>query len=94
MLCFFIPGGALETLVTNDFGHDKHMFKEYYFYRWPVEEEYKLIKEKTGLICFRGYSENSILQEFWIAMLLTNLANIIKREADGSSNTTIRKTQG
>ena len=83
VLRFFLPSGALETLVTNDFGHDKHMFKEYYFYRWPVEEEYKLVKEKTGLTCFRGYSQNSILQEFWIAMLLTNLANIIKREADG-----------
>ena len=44
---------------------------------------YRLIKEKTGLTRFRGYSENSILQEFWIAMLLTNLANVIKGEADG-----------
>ena len=83
VLRFFLPSGTLETLVTNDFEHDKSMFKEYYFYRWPVEEEYRLIKEKTGLTCFRGYSENSILQEFWIAMLLTNLANVIKREADG-----------
>lgn len=83
VLRFFLPGGTLETLITNDFEHDKTMFKEYYFMRWPVEEEYKLIKEKVGLTCFRGYSENSILQEFWIAMLLTNLANVIKRETDG-----------
>lgn len=83
ILRFFLPSGTLETLVTNDFEHDKSMFREYYFYRWPVEGEYRLIKEKTGLTCFRGYSENSILQEFWIAMLLTNLANVIKGEADG-----------
>lgn len=83
VLRFYLPSGVLETLITNDFEHDKSMFKEYYFYRWPVEGEYRLIKEKTGLTCFRGYSENSILQEFWIAMLLTNLANVIKGEADG-----------
>ena len=83
VLRFYLPSGILETLITNDFEHDKSMFKEYYFYRWPVEGEYRLIKEKTGLTCFRGYSENSILQEFWIAMLLTNLANVIKGEADG-----------
>ena len=83
VLRFLLPSGIVETLITNDFESDKRLFKEYYFYRWPVEEEYKLIKEKVGLICFRGYSENSILQEFWIAMLITNLANAIKRSTDG-----------
>ena len=83
ILRFFLPSGALETLATNDFEHDKGMFKEFYFYRWPIEEEYKLIKEKTGLTCFQGYSENSIQQEFWITMLLTNLANVVGREANG-----------
>ena len=83
ILRFFLPGGTLETLATNDFEHDKGVFREFYFHRWPVEEEYKLIKEKTGLTCFQGYSENSIQQEFWIAMLLTNLANVIGRETNG-----------
>ena len=54
-----------------------------YFLRWPIEEGYKLIKENVGLTNFRGWSENSILQEFWIAMLLANLTQAIKRETDG-----------
>ena len=83
VLKFYLPGGALETLITNDFELDREKFRECYFLRWPVEENYKLIKEKIGLTNFRGYSENSILQEFWISMLLANLALAIKRETDG-----------
>ena len=83
VLRFNLPSGTLETLITNDFERNAEMFRQLYFLRWPVEEEYLLIKEKIGLTCFRGYSENSILQEFWISMLLTNLANVIKQETDG-----------
>ena len=56
-----------------------------------MEENYKLIKEKIGLINFRGYSENSILQEFWISMLLANLSLAIKRETDGIIDSTINQ---
>ena len=83
VLRFYLSSGILETLITNDFLQDKESFRELYFLRWPTEEEYKLIKEKVGLTCFRGYSENSILQEFWIAMLLANIANVVKLETDG-----------
>lgn len=83
VLRFYLPGGALETLITNDFDHEAALFRKLYFLRWPCEEEYKLIKIKVGLNCFRGWAENSVLQEFWIAMLLTNLVNVIRSETDG-----------
>lgn len=83
VLRFYLKSGILETLITNDFSLDKSMFQACYFLRWPVEENYKLIKEKIGLTNFRGWSENSILQEFWIAILLANLTEAIKCEADG-----------
>ena len=83
VLRFYLPSGTLETLITNEFDHDANLFKELYFLRWPCEEEYKLIKVKVGLTCFRGWAENSILQEFWIAILVTNLVNVITRETDG-----------
>ena len=82
VLRFYLSSGILETLITNDFIQKKESFRELYFLRWPTEEEYKLIKVKVGLNCFRGYSENSILQEFWISMLLTNIANVVKIETD------------
>ena len=73
----------METLITNDFSLEKEMFRMCYFLRWPVEEKYKRIKEKVGLTDFRGWSDNSVQQEFWIAMLLANLTQAIKRETDG-----------
>lgn len=84
---------SLESLITNDFDLCKEKFRQCYFLRWPVEENYKLIKEKIGLINFRGYSENSVLQEFWISMLLANLALAIKRETDGIIDSTINQKE-
>lgn len=93
VLRFYLPGGGMETLITNDFSLDKAAFKMLYFLRWPVEEEYKLIKEKVGLTNFSGYSENSVQQEFWIAMVLANLAMLVKKEADGIIDETTNKKQ-
>ena len=93
VLRFYLPGGWVETLITNDFSLDKAAFKMLYFLRWPVEEEYKLLKEKVGLTNFNGYSENSVQQEFWIAMVLANLVMLVKKEADGIIDETVNKKQ-
>ncbi len=85
----YLPGGALETLLTNGFGISSGMFRQLYFLRWPVGENYKPIKEKVGLTDFRGYPENSAMQEF--SMLLTNLALAIKEETDGIIGCTINQ---
>ena len=83
VLKFYLPGGVLETLITNDFQMEAESFRRTYFLRWPIEGAYELIKEKVGLTCFMGRSENSILQEFWISMLMANLSLAIKKETDG-----------
>ena len=81
---FLLPDGeTVETLMTNEFGLDEHSFKWLYFLRWPCETEYSIIKNKIGLINFKGYAENSVLQEFWISMLMANIAAIAQKEADG-----------
>lgn len=80
---FYLPSGILETLITNDFDMPSEQFRIAYFLRWPVEEEYKLVKQKVGLTNFKGWSDNSIQQEFWISMLLANLTRVIKKETDG-----------
>lgn len=83
ILKFYLPGGVLETLITNDFQMIAESFRRTYFLRWPIEGAYELIKEKVGLTCFMGRSENSVLQEFWISMLMANLSLAIKKETDG-----------
>lgn len=54
MLRFYLHGGGVETLITNDFSLDKAAFKMLYFLRQQAKEEYKLLKEKAGLTNFSG----------------------------------------
>ena len=48
---------------------------------------------KVGLTNFNGFSENSIQQEFWISVLLANLAMLIKTETDGIIDETVNTGQ-
>lgn len=41
-----------------------------------------MVKNKLELPCFGEFSENVIMQDFWISMYLANMAAIAKREAD------------
>lgn len=79
---FTLPSGEIETLMTNLFDLDERKFKELYFKRWPVEVKFDIVKNKLELPCFGGFTENIIMQDFWISMYLANMAAIAKNEAD------------
>ena len=40
------------------------MFRELYFYRWPVETKYKELKSRLAIEEFSGATTTSVLQEF------------------------------
>ena len=79
-----LDDGTKEYLATNLFDPavTKDMFQELYFYRWPVELKYKELKSRFAMEEFSGATAVSIQQEFYINMLLSNLASLIKNEAD------------
>ena len=79
---FYLPSGEIETLVTNLLKMPKSHFKTLYFLRWPVETKYDIVKNKLELPNFTGFTENIIYQDFWISMLLSNVASIAKAEGD------------
>ena len=79
---FYLPSGEIETLVTNLFTMPKSHFKTLYFLRWPVETKYDIVKNKLELPNFTGYTTNIIYQDFWISMLLSNIASVAKAESD------------
>ena len=79
---FELPSGEIETLMTNLFDLKKADFKELYFRRWRIEVKYDIVKNKLEMPCFGGFSENVIMQDFWISMYLANMAAIAKNEAD------------
>lgn len=81
---FHLPGGEIETLITNLF--DKRMgsnaFKELYFKRWPVETKYGELKHKLELEIenFSGRTEQSIYQDYYISAYLSNMIAIAANE--------------
>ena len=58
------------------------MFRELYFYRWPVEMKYKELKSRLAIEDFNGATSVSVFQEFYISMLLSNLSSLIKNDVD------------
>lgn len=77
-----LPSGEIETLITNLFDLDESKFMGLYFMRWPVEVKYDIVKNKLELPNFGGFTENVIMQDFWISMYLLNMAAVAKHEAD------------
>lgn len=79
-----LDDGSKEYLATNlfDTSITQEMFRELYFFRWPVELKYKELKSRLNIEEFNGATTISIFQEFYINMLLSNIASLIKNEAD------------
>lgn len=79
-----LPDGTNEFLATNIFDKSitSDMFKELYFCRWPIEVKYKELKTRFQMEEFNGATKNSIYQEFYINMLLSNITSLIKNQAD------------
>lgn len=79
-----LDSGETEYLATNIF--DKSLtakdFKVLYFLRWPIESKYGELKNQFQLEEFSGATSTSIEQEFFINLLLSNLAALLKNSAD------------
>ena len=89
-----LNGGTKEYLATNLF--DSHIsqqiFRELYFYRWPVETKYKELKSRLAIEEFSGATTTSVLQEFYINVLLSNLSSLIKNQVDEEIQITAKST--
>ena len=89
-----LSDGTKEYLATNLF--DSHisqqMFRELCFYRWPVETKYKELKSRLAIEEFSGATTTSVLQEFYINVLLSNLSSLIKNQVDEEIQITAKNT--
>ncbi|EJL68357.1 transposase, partial [Chryseobacterium populi] len=52
-------------------------FKELYFRRWKVETFYDEFKNKLKIEHFSGYSHQSILQDFFATLFVSNVQTLI-----------------
>jgi len=83
VLKFRLSSGEEETLITSlhEKKHGLKTFKRLYFKRWPIETKYDQMKNKLEIENFSGRLVDNIRQDFYAAMVITNLASDMVYEA-------------
>ena len=80
-----LPKGETEILITSLVDSKKYpnnLFKELYFKRWKVETFYDELKNKLKVEHFSGYSNQSILQDFYAALFVSNVQTLVISEIE------------
>lgn len=75
-----LPSGEVEILLTSLADSVKYpstIFKKLYFMRWGVETFYDEFKNKIKVEHFSGYSQHSILQDFYAGLFVSNVQSLI-----------------
>lgn len=78
-----LPSGEVEILITsllNAKEYPNSIFKELYFMRWGIETFYDELKNKIQVENFSGYSQQSILQDFYAGVFVSNVQSLILGE--------------
>jgi len=75
-----LPSGQTEILITSLLNSElfpRDLFMELYHCRWPIEEDYKVMKVWLTLENFSGKSALSIYQDFHAKIFAKNLTSIM-----------------
>ena len=75
-----LDSGEPEVLITSLTDCEKypfHLFAELYHDRWPVEEDYKVMKCRIELENFSGQSELSVYQDFHARIFSKNITSML-----------------
>jgi len=89
-----LPSGETEVLITSLVDRSAYpldQFADLYHQRWPVEEDYKLMKCRLQMENFTGKTVHSVYQDFYAKIITKNLAAVIIRSVEGPIK---RLTQG
>jgi hypothetical protein len=81
---FTLRNGEREMLITNLSGEELEdaAFPELYHKRWPIETKYNQVKQKLELENFSGRLVDSIKQDFYAMMTVSNMLASGMREAN------------
>jgi len=78
-----LPGDTIEVLISSlvdvvKFKND--LFKDLYFKRWKVELYYDELKNKLLVGNFSGYSMQTIFQDFYSSIFISNIQTLLVSE--------------
>ncbi len=68
---------VLITSLTDTRLYPYEVFAELYHKRWPIEEDYKIMKCRIEMENFSGQSAHSVYQDFHAKVLLKNLVSVL-----------------
>ena len=80
-----LKGGKTEVLFTNlwdEEGYGSELFKELYFMRWGIETGIGIAKNLLQLESFSALSVESVYQDFYATIFMTNLSALLVRQAE------------
>ena len=75
-----LKSGEIEILITSLLdkkAYKTKIFKDFYFKRWSIEEEYKAIKSILQVENFTGITQIAINQDFFSILFMLNMYNIM-----------------
>jgi hypothetical protein len=80
--------GEVEVLATSlmDPNIKRAQFKTLYFLRWGVEGFFSLLKGRLNLENFTGKSVESVKQDFWSTIFITNVETIFTEDIEQDIN--------
>jgi len=82
-----LESGETEVLITSLTDMEQYpyeLFAELYHDRWPVEEDYKIMKCRIEIENFSGQSELSVYQDFHARVLSKNITMMLAHAAQES----------
>ncbi len=80
-----LPKGGVEILMTsllNTKTYSTKSFKALYTKRWGIETFYDELKNKLKVEHFSGYSNQSILQDFYAALFVSNIQTLVQSDLE------------
>lgn len=75
-----LPDGTIEVLISSlldDVKYPNLLFKDLYFKRWRIETFYDELKNKLKVGNSSGYSVQSIYQDFYSTLLVSNIQSLL-----------------
>ena len=84
-----LPNGEIELLITSLLDlkcYPVSTFKELYFKRWKIETFYDELKNKLKIEYFTGYSKESIAQDFYATLFVSNVQTLIVSDLEDELN--------
>jgi len=88
-----LDSGETELLISsllNSKKYNSKIFKELYYKRWGVELFFDELKNKLKVEYFSGYSNQSILQDFYAAIFISNVQTLLISELTDEINETTK----